>query len=125
MSRFLQILSMLLKIAASYIDLFEAGWRIEVFSIRHFDGVRELRRVKHWWSRALRGIRYCRGTEGRPEPKCECGYALDQHEVCCPEVSDEVEIVPDVGEKPSEPDAQHGEDIPSIPFGKERTEPEA
>lgn len=69
MSRLLCILSLLLKLAAGYIDLFEAGWRIEVYSDLSKTGKYDLKSVKHWWNHLARGIRYCRGTEGGSEKK--------------------------------------------------------
>jgi hypothetical protein len=94
MSKFLQILSLLLRIIVNYIDLFEAGWRIEVFKATYFDGSTEFLLVKHWWSRFLRGIRYCRGTEGVESSVCdECKQSPEKHKLLCPETPKET---PDV-----------------------------
>jgi hypothetical protein len=74
MSRFLIVLSLILRLLASYISLFESGWRISLYTVEYPGGRTEIKVVRHWWSRALRGIRYLRGREGVPEPKCEeCG----------------------------------------------------
>ena len=85
MSKFLLILSLLLKILAKYIDLFEAGWAISLYTV-NINGRIEIRVVRHWWSRLFRGVRYLRGKEGRPEPKCdECGLTAEEHDILCPE----------------------------------------
>ena len=85
MSKFLIILSLVLRLIARYIELFESGWRIELYTVRSY-GRTELKLVRHWWSRLFRGIRYLRGREGLVEPKCDdCGKTEEEHELCCPE----------------------------------------
>jgi len=85
MSKFLIILSLVLRLIARYIELFESGWRIELYAI-YSHGHTELKLVRHWWSRLFRGIRYVRGLEGVPVPKCgDCDQPESAHEMCCPE----------------------------------------